>query len=186
MIYGDTIIKTMIESGRIKNIYEGALNPASINIRLGNTFLVPVRDQIIRLGEEIEYETFRINEKEIMWIEPGDFVLATTKEWFDIPITASAFVQGRSSIGRAGLTIQNAGFVDPGFRGHITLELKNETDMKIGLVPGYPVGQLIFMETYDASRGYQGKYLDQVDATGSKMQDDIYKPDKQVEVKIDV
>lgn len=183
MIYGDTIIKTMIESGRIKNTYEGALNPASINIRLGNTFLVPVADQIIRLGEEIEYETFRVNEKEIMWIEPGDFVLATTKEWFDIPITTSAFVQGRSSIGRAGLTIQNAGFVDPGFRGHITLELKNETDMKIGLVPGYPVGQLIFMETHDASHGYQGKYLDQVDATGSKMQDDIHKPDKQVEVE---
>lgn len=182
MVYGDTVIKVMIDTEQIKNTYEGALNPASINIRLGNTFLVPKPNQIVTLGEEVQYDKFTISDSEKMIINAGEFMLATTKEWIDVPISAVAFVQGRSSIGRACLSIQNAGFVDPGFKGHITLELKNDGPFPIELIPGYPVGQLIYMECYDASAAYNGKYVGQIEATGSRMQDDILKPGNQKEV----
>ena len=183
MIYGDTIIQSMIRRGLIKNVYEGSVNPASINIRLGNTFLVPKTDQLIELGKEIEYDSYDISDLDGIGIGPGEFMLATTKEYFELPITTAAFVQGRSSIGRASLTIQNAGFVDPGFYGHITLELKNEGPCTIFLKEGYPVGQMIFMEAGDVSRPYQGKYNGQVEATGSRMINDEHKPEKQKEVK---
>lgn len=185
MVYGDTIIDIMVADGRIKNTYEGAINPASINIRLGNTFLVPKPDQIVTLGGEVQYDEFNISDSEKMIINAGEFMLATTKEWIDVPITAVAFVQGRSSIGRACLSIQNAGFVDPGFKGHITLELKNDGPFPIELIPGYPVGQLVYMECHDTSEGYNGKYLGQVEATGSRMQDDILKPGNQKEVNVE-
>jgi len=182
MVYGDTIINVMVVDGRIKNTYEGAINPASINIRLGNTFLVPKADQIVTLGGEVQYDEFTISDSEKIIINTGEFMLATTKECIDVPITAVAFVQGRSSIGRACLSIQNAGFVDPGFKGHITLELKNDGPFPIELMPGYPVGQLVYMECYDASVAYNGKYVGQIEATGSRMQDDILKPGNQKEV----
>ena len=113
---------------------------------------------------------------------PGEFMLATTKEWISVPVTAAAFVQGRSSIGRASLSVQNAGFVDPGFRGHITLELKNDGPVPIVLTPGYPVTQLVYMDAEEVEEGYDGKYNNQVDATGSLMSLDIYKPGNQKEV----
>ena len=182
MIYGDSIIKSMIEHDSIKHTYEGAINPASINIRLGNTILVPKKDQIVTLGEEVQYDRIEMTDNNRFLLQSGQFVLATTMEWFKIPITVAAFVQGRSSIGRACLTIQNAGFVDPGFPGHITLELKNDGPFDIILVPGYPVGQIILAEAWDVSRPYEGKYANQVEATGSRMQEDIYKPGNQKEV----
>ena len=126
--------------------------------------------QTVRLGDDVAYtEYYLMDEGGSMTIGPGDFILATTKEWVDIPVTAAAFVQGRSSIGRAGLSVQNAGFVDPGFNGHITLELKNDAPYYIELIPGYPVAQLVYMNAADVSRGYSGKYIGQIKATGSRM-----------------
>ena len=98
-----------------------------------------------------------------------------------MPVKAAAFVQGRSSIGRAGLTVQNAGFVDPGFSGHITLELKNDSPCIIVLFPGYPVTQLVYMDAEDVSRPYTGKYNGQVEATGSRMQLDGLTPENVAE-----
>lgn len=182
MVYGDSIIEAMIKSGSIKNTYEGAVNPASINLRLGDTFKkISECQSYIKLGEAIEYEDVPLVDDHVV-IHPGEFMLATTMEWVKVPITASAFVQGRSSIGRAALTVQNAGFVDPGFEGHITLELVNEGPRPIVLYVGYPVAQLVYMETYDASRPYDGKYKGQVEATGSRMNEDIYKPGNQKEI----
>ena len=102
-------------------------------------------------------------------MEPGKFILATTMEYVEVPKDAAVFVQGRSSIGRAGLTVQNAGFVDPGFPGCITLELKNDAPYPIILVPEYPVAQLVYMDASDVEEGYSGKYCGQVEATGSRM-----------------
>lgn len=182
MIYGDTLIDILVSRGDIRNTYEGAINPASINLRLGDTFKRIEYDQPwIKLGEEVEYEDIPVIDDHVV-IQPGEFILATTKEWIHVPITAAAFVQGRSSIGRAGLSVQNAGFVDPGFEGHITLELKNDGPLPIVLYVGYPVTQLVFMEAQDASRPYDGKYFGQVEATGTRMKDDILKPGNQKEV----
>lgn len=186
MIYGDTILNNLVTEGRIQNTYEGAVNPASINLRLGDSFKVIIENQpYIKLGEGVEYGERDISDGHVL-IYPGEFMLATTKEHVSVPITAAAFVQGRSSIGRIGLSIQNAGFVDPGFDGHITLELKNDSPVPIVLYPGYPVAQLVYMEAGDVSHPYDGKYVGQVEATGSRMYLDPenVRPEGQVAVRV--
>lgn len=173
MVLGDTEIRRLMRMGLSDSCDK--VGPASIDIRLGSTFLVPKRKLLgYSLGEVIQYKRYEIRnpEKDYFTLRPGQFVLGTTVECVDLPTTVAAFVQGRSSIGRAGLTIQNAGFVDPGFFGHITLELKNETKSPLILRAGYPVGQLVFMQCTDVEYPYDGKYNGQVEATGSRMQYD--------------
>ena len=176
MILSDKRIREeLFNKGLIRNAEIRQLNPASFNLRLGNSFAVPKRKWFgVALGDKVEYKMVYLDKRTrpVFKLRPGQFVLATTKEWVVIPDNLSAFVQGRSSIGRAGLSVQNAGFVDPGFDGHITLELKNETKNTIILKPGYPVTQLVFMDTPDVERPYAGKYLGQVVATGSRMDQD--------------
>ena len=168
MILSDIKIREAIkEYGLISNYEESQINPASINLRLGNSWLVPQQcDSPIKLGQRIPYTEFTCNE---FVINPGRFILATTMEYVKLPKTLSAFVDGRSSIGRAGLTVENAGFVDPGFHGHITLELINDSPYPIVLTAGYPVTQLVFVDTYPVELPYHGKYNGQVKATGSRM-----------------
>ena len=174
MILADKQIKEMIERDNLINpVTESQINPASVNLTLGDTFLVPLpagRSGIIELGDEVKYRRYKINEGEVGFIlNPGCFALATTRECVKLPDNLAAFVQGRSSIGRIGLTTQNAGFVDPGFHGHITLELVNEGPNSIILTPGYPVAQLVFFKSLPAEVPYCGKYKGQVEATGSRM-----------------
>ncbi len=177
MIWGDEKLQNLIDIGMICNTYEGSVNPASINLRLGHTFLKPVPGQTIMLGEEMQYRRFDLDDRETIAIGTGEFMLATTIEAVAVPINAAAFVQGRSSIGRAALSVQNAGFVDPGFHGHITLELKNEGPCTLLLYPGYPVTQLVYMDATHVTKPYSGKYNGQVEATGSRMQLDGITPD---------
>lgn len=175
MIFGDVAIRSAIAHGYISGVDESMINPASLNIRLGNSFLVPKSKQKIILGERVEYQEFHLKAGDRFVIKPGHFVLGTTLERLNLPDRISAFVQGRSSIGRIGLTIQNAGFVDPGFQGNITLELINDSPFPIYLLPGYPVGQLVFLETSEVKHPYSGKYQGQVEATGSRMEQDRQK-----------
>ena len=101
---------------------------------------------------------------------PGQFVLATTKEYISLPNDLTAFVEGRSSLGRMGLFIQNAGWVDPGFSGEITLELFNANRCAIELQSGRRIGQLVFAQMdQPALFPYCGKYQGQRGATGSKV-----------------
>lgn len=175
MILGDRDIRKLIDDGNIFFFSgEPLVNPASLNVRLGNTFLIPKRRFFkgVRLGDKMEYHRYEIKNGDEFCLMPGQFALATTKEVFNIPSTMAAYVQGRSSIGRAGLTVQNAGYVDPGFHGAITLELKNETCNPIYLRPGYPVAQMIFEECTPVEKPYEGKYNGQIEATGSRMQQD--------------
>ncbi len=171
MILSDKMIRNLIlERGLIHPGNMNRINPASVNLTLGNTFLMPLEtNEPVKLGDEVEYSRYEINDKSAFFLHPGEFALATTKEYVDVPSNLAAFVQGRSSIGRIGLTTQNAGFVDPGFHGHITLELVNESPNTIALTPGYPVAQLVFFESYQAEKPYCGKYNGQVEATGSRM-----------------
>lgn len=149
------------------------VNPASINLRIGNTFLIPVLTGFpLRLGDKTEYKRVEIKEDEYFLLEPGKFALATTKECVNVPTDLAAFVQGRSSIGRVGLQVQNAGFVDPGFHGHITLELKNDSPNTIAIWPGYPVAQIVLITAGGVETAYEGKYNGQVEATGSRMDQD--------------
>ena len=172
MIFGDVAIRSAIQRGYITGVDDSMINPASLNIRLGKSFLVPKDDQSIFLGDQVAYHSHEIDFHGFFTIYPGQFVLGTTLERLNLPKRISAFVQGRSSIGRIGLTIQNAGFVDPGFHGHITLELINDSPFPIHLQEGYPVGQLVFFETSEVQNPYSGKYNGQTEATGSRMEQD--------------
>ena len=172
MVLSDKQIREMInEYGLVEPCEDSQVNPASVNLTLGDTFLVPriKKNDHVTLGSEVEYRRFVANNNGQFPIDPGEFILATTREHVRIPSNVAAFVQGRSSIGRIGLTTQNAGFVDPGFHGHITLELVNESPNTIILKPGYPVAQLVFFECYPVEKPYNGKYNGQVEATGSRM-----------------
>lgn len=173
MILGDNDLKQLHRHGHIEcpDGYECLIGPASVDARLGNTFLVPKRKLFggIHLGCEVQYKQYRVPDGKEFCLLPGQFALATTLEYFVIPPNMAAFVQGRSSIGRAGLSVQNAGFIDPGFYGHITLELKNETRNTIYLSPGYPVTQIVFNRVTSVEKPYSGKYNGQVEATGSRM-----------------
>ena len=99
----------------------------------------------------------------------NSFLLATTIEYVKLPSNLTAFVEGRSSIGRMGLFIQNAGWVDPGFEGQITLELYNANRLPIKLISGWRVCQLVFASMDKCRVPYVGKYQGQRNATGSKI-----------------
>ena len=171
MILSDQTILRMMDDNSlvIEPLGQNQIQPASVDIRLGNTFSV-VEDSssgIITMDREIQYKTIQTNTYLLL---PGQFVLATTMEYISLPDNLTAFVEGRSSLGRMGLFIQNAGWVDPGFQGEITLELFNANRCAIELTSGRRVGQLVFARM-DASaiQPYNGKYQGQRGATGSRV-----------------
>ena len=152
----------------IEPIEKSQIQPASVDVRLGNTFCVADDNatSIIRLSDEINYRTFT-QDKYILL--PGQFVLATTAERISLPNYLTAFVEGKSSLGRLGLFVQNAGWVDPGFSGEITLELFNASRFAIELHAGNRIAQLVIAKTgQDSLKPYSGKYLNQRGATGSR------------------
>jgi dCTP deaminase len=171
MILSDKTILKMLEEQSlvIEPLEKEQVQPASVDIRLGNTFSI-VEDSsagIINLENEIKYKTITSDTYILL---PNQFVLATTMEYIDLPNDLTAFVEGRSSLGRMGLFIQNAGWVDPGFQGEITLELYNANRCAIELKAGRRVGQLVFAKMDDvALNPYNGKYKGQRGATGSKV-----------------
>lgn len=171
MILSDKTLLKMLEEKElvVEPIEREQIQPASIDIRLGNTFSI-VEDTstgIINLENEIKYKTITSDTYILL---PNQFVLATTMEYFDLPDDLTAFVEGRSSLGRMGLFIQNAGWVDPGFKGEITLELYNANRCAIELKAGRRVGQLVFAKMDDkALNPYNGKYQGQRGATGSRV-----------------
>lgn len=171
MILSDKTLMKMLEEKTlvVEPIEKEQIQPASIDIRLGNTFSI-VEDTstgIINLENEIKYKTITTDSYILL---PNQFVLATTMEYFDLPDNLTAFVEGRSSLGRMGLFIQNAGWVDPGFKGEITLELYNANRCAIELKAGRRVGQLVFAKMDDtALNPYNGKYQGQKGATGSRV-----------------
>jgi len=172
MILSDRTIKSLLASGKlgIDPVDDIQIQSASVDVRLGNSFSVleSGSSSILRMDEPVEYRGI-VNETFLLL--PGHFVLATTMEYFRLPDNLTAFVEGRSSIGRMGLFIQNAGWVDPGFEGEITLELFNASNIAIELKAGRRVGQLVFAQLDgDALNPYRGKYQGQRNATGSLIQ----------------
>ena len=171
MILSDKTILKMLKDKTlvIDPVSDEQIQPASVDIRLGNTFSVvdDTPSGIISLSSEIRYRTITADRYLIL---PGQFVLATTMEYFELPDDLTAFVEGRSSLGRMGLFIQNAGWVDPGFKGEITLELFNANRCAIELQSGRRVGQLVFAKMDAAAlHPYCGKYQGQKGATGSRV-----------------
>ena len=171
MIISDGSIRKLMETGDlvVDPVIEEQIQPASIDLRLGRHFLKVDENNVesISLDKEIKY--VEIEGDEII-IPPHSFLLATTMEYIKLPNHLTAFVEGRSSIGRIGLFIQNAGWVDPGFEGEITLELYNANRLPIKLSAGRRVCQLVIAEMDEtAQTPYCGKYQKQRSATGSRV-----------------
>lgn len=123
------------------------LQPSSIDVRLDRYFRVlnnhryshidPAEEQP-ELTSEVE-----VADGEAFVLHPGEFVLASTFECFEIPVHLASRLEGKSSLGRLGLmTHSTAGFIDPGFHGHVTLELSNVATLPIKLWPGMKIGQM--------------------------------------------
>lgn len=169
MILSDKTILSLLKQGTlsIAPLQENQIQPASVDIRLGDTFSV-VEDSstaILTLSQKMIYKEIHAEKYLLL---PGQFVLATTMEYISLSDNLTAFVEGRSSLGRLGLFIQNAGWVDPGFSGEITLELFNANRCAIELQAGRRIGQLVFAQMdQPALHPYRGKYQGQRGATGS-------------------
>ena len=153
-ILSDKTIKEYLEEGKIvidplKD--EQQIQPSSVDMRLGDEFKVfkVIRKPYIDPKDEediAEYmESSTVPEGEAFIIHPNEFALATTQEYVKVPDDLVARVEGRSSMGRLGVTMHvTAGYVDPGFEGRITLEISNIRAMPVALYPGQRVCQLVF------------------------------------------
>ena len=153
-ILSDKTIKEYLEEGKIvidplKD--EQQIQPSSVDMRLGDEFKVfkVIRKPYIDPKDEediAEYmESSTVPEGEAFIIHPNEFALATTQEYVKVPDDLVARVEGRSSMGRLGVTMHvTAGYVDPGFEGRITLEISNIGAMPVALYTGQRVCQLVF------------------------------------------
>ncbi|MDF2644912.1 MAG: Deoxycytidine triphosphate deaminase [Paenibacillus sp.] len=171
MILSDYTIGQLIRKNEllIEPLTEEQIQPASVDLRLGTHYLKTNEfvNSVMTLEVEMAYEAF---ESEEVVIPPQSFLLATTLETIRLPDDLTAFVEGRSSIGRIGLFIQNAGWVDPGFEGQITLELFNANRLPIKLSAGRRICQLVFARMdRKTENAYQGKYQGQRNAVGSRI-----------------
>ena len=172
MILSDTSIKKLIKSKKlvIKDLGDGAIQPSSIDLTLDKSALLLkywATKGILDFNTKMSYE--KISGKEFI-IPPHSFILATTREYISLPKYISGFVEGRSSVGRMGLFIQNASVVGPGFKGKLTLELYNANILPIRLEVGRRVCQLIlFQMDQKSKKGYTGKYQNQKTTESSKI-----------------
>ena len=171
MIVSHETLKQLIADGTVivEPLAPEQLQPASIDLTLGDHFLKVDENAVDRVTLDDELHYLDLHTEEIV-IPPLSFLLAVTRERIKLPNNITAFVEGRSSIGRIGLFIQNAGWVDPGFDGTITLELFNANRLPIRLRAGRRICQIVFAQL-DRSTGhpYRGKYQHQSSAVGSRI-----------------
>mgnify|MGYP000081806766 CR=1 FL=1 len=151
---------------------EEQLQPSSLDLKTGYSFAsIKSTTRPYRFDEEPEYHRITANE---FTLNPREFVLATTTETIKLSSGISAFVEGRSSVGRLGLFTENAGWIDPGFEGQITLELFNASNRPIVIPAGHRVCQVVFARNISPSTNpYNGKYKHQKGATPSKIREDV-------------
>ena len=149
MLLSDRDIRKEIESGRVKlEPYAPELiQPSSIDVRMDRFFRVFENHKYPHIDPAIEQpELTRLIEtpgEDPFVLHPGEFVLASTYEVVTLPDDVAGRLEGKSSLGRLGLlTHSTAGWIDPGFSGHVTLELSNVATLPIKLWPGMKIGQL--------------------------------------------
>lgn len=190
MVLNDLAIREAIERDNLielidkpyaqyKDLYEASIQPASYDLTLSRNFKKIKKQDCIYPNKtyvdfdepcEVEDVPYVSSTHEGVIIRPGEFLLGASNEIINLPIDVAAFVCGRSSIGRLGLIIETAGFVDPNFTGSITLEIANLGPNPIRLLADTRIAQLVFFKMTDkAAYGYHGKYQGQIEATGSRL-----------------
>ena len=171
-LLSDRDIRAELDSGRIAlDPYDSSLiQPASVDVCLDRYFRLfdnhkyPVIDPRLEQPELTRFMEAAPGEPFVL--HPGEFVLASTHELVTLPDDVAARLEGKSSLGRLGLlTHSTAGFIDPGFSGHVTLELSNVATLPITLWPGMKIGQLCFFRLSSAALNPYGSQ-----ATGNRYQ----------------
>jgi dCTP deaminase len=153
VVLSDRTIKRLVEDGRIGiDPYDEALmQPSSLDVRVDRYFRVfrnsryPFID--VKQAQEELTELVEVDGEEAFILHPGEFVLGSTLERVTLPDDLVARLEGKSSLGRLGLLIHStAGFIDPGWDGHVTLELSNVANLPITIYPEMKIGQLSFVQ----------------------------------------
>ena len=181
MVLSDRTIRRLIDEGRIglDPFDEDLVQPSSVDVRVDRFFRVfrNSRYPFIDVKEEMEdlTELVETEDSEPFILHPGEFVLGSTLERVTLPDDLVARLEGKSSLGRLGLLIHStAGFIDPGWDGHVTLELSNVANLPITIYPGMKIGQLSFVQLSEpadrpyGSEGIGSKYQGQRGPTPSR------------------
>ena len=185
-VLSDRDIRAAIEAGDVRiDPYDPAdLQPSSVDLHLDRSFRVfrnnryPYID--VRAPQPDLTELLRIDDDEPFILHPGEFVLGQTVEWVELPDDLVARLEGKSSLGRLGLLIHStAGYVDPGWKGNLTLELSNVANLPIALYYGMRIGQISFfrmsspVERPYGSAELGSKYQGQSEPTASAFHRDF-------------
>lgn len=149
MLLSDRDIRAEVKADRVRvePFDEGMIQPSSVDVRLDKFFRVFENHKYSVIDPSIEQNELtrevEVGPTEFFILHPGEFVLASTYEVITLPDDIAGRLEGKSSLGRLGLlTHSTAGFIDPGFSGHITLELSNVANLPVKLFPGMKIGQL--------------------------------------------
>ena len=181
MLLSDRDIRFEIQSGRVavEPFDEAMIQPSSVDVRLDKFFRVFENHKYSVIDPSIEQAELTreviAEDDEAFILHPGEFVLASTYEVITLPDDIAGRLEGKSSLGRLGLlTHSTAGFIDPGFSGHITLELSNVANLPVKLYPGMKIGQLCLIKLSSpaehpyGSAVYASRYQGQRGPTASR------------------
>ena len=182
MVLSDRTIREELAKGRIvvEPLGEGCIQPASIDVHLDRQILVfrNSRRPFIDIREDMSdlTELEEIEDHRPFMLHPGEFVLGSTLEHIELPDDLVARLEGKSSLGRLGLLIHStAGYVDPGWKGHLTLELSNVSNLPITLYYNMRIGQISYLRLTSPAENLYGsdelgsKYQGQKSPTASKV-----------------
>ncbi len=181
MLLSDRDIRAEIAAGRVgcEPFTESMIQPSSVDVRLDKFFRVFENHRYSVIDPSMEQPDLTreviAEGDEPFILHPGEFVLASTYEVITLPDDIAGRLEGKSSLGRLGLlTHSTAGFIDPGFRGHITLELSNVANLPVKLFPGMKIGQLCLIKLSSpaehpyGSEKYGSRYQGQRGPTASR------------------
>jgi dCTP deaminase len=172
VVLADRTIRRLLDEGRIEidPFDEALIQPSSVDVRVDRYFRVfhnaryPFID--VREPQEDLTELVEVDDEQPFILHPGEFVLGSTLERIRLPDDLVARLEGKSSLGRLGLLIHStAGFIDPGWNGHVTLELSNVANLPITIYYGMKIGQLSFVQLSEPAETPYGS-----DELGSKYQ----------------
>jgi dCTP deaminase len=181
VLLSDRDIRAQIEAKRVavEPFAESMIQPSSVDVRLDKFFRVFENHKYEVIDPALEQPELTreivAEDGEAFILHPGEFVLASTYEVITLPDDIAGRLEGKSSLGRLGLlTHSTAGFIDPGFSGHITLELSNVANLPVKLYPGMKIGQLCLIKLSSAaehpygSAQYLNRYQGQRGPTPSR------------------
>lgn len=190
MLLSDRDIRAEITAGRLglDPFDDGMVQPSSVDVRLDNLFRVFNNTRYTHIDPSLRQDDLTTlvepKEDEPFVLHPGEFVLGSTLERCSLPDDLAGRLEGKSSLGRLGLlTHSTAGFIDPGFSGHVTLELSNVATLPIKLWPGMKIGQMCFFQLSSpterpyGSSEYASRYQGQRGPTASRSHLNFHRSD---------